>query len=88
MSRPGNQPGPEKHYWLDDKRNVSKIIWALVIVCVLLFLSDFVYHKHVHFEFEQWLGFYGWFGFLAYCFIILSAKALRKILKRDEDYYD
>ena len=78
----------EKKYWLDEARNVDKIVWTLVAVCAVLFLADFFYHKHVHFAFENWIGFYGWYGFLAYCFIVLSAKALRRLLKRDEDYYD
>ena len=83
-----SQPEPDKKYWLDEQRNVNKLIWALVLVCGLLFLSDFFYYKKSHFDFEQWWGFYGWYGFLAYCGIVLSAKALRRILKRDESYYD
>lgn len=77
-----------KSYWLDQPRNVNKIVWALAGACAVLFLADFFYHKHGHFDFENWIGFYGWYGFLAYCFIVLSAKALRKVLRRDEDYYD
>ena len=79
---------PEKTYWLDDMRNVNKIIWVLAAFCVGLFLADFFYHKHVHFAFENWIGFYGWYSFLACCFIVLSAKGLRKLLKRPENYYD
>jgi hypothetical protein len=79
---------PEKTYWLDDTRNVTKIIRVLAALCIGLFLADFFYHKHTHFEFENWIGFYGWYGFLAYCCIVLSAKGLRKLLKRPENYYD
>ena len=31
----------EKPHWLDDKRNVKRIIYALYFVCAALFLSDF-----------------------------------------------
>ena len=79
---------PEKTYWLDDMRNVDKIVYGLVTISVLLFLADFLYHKHVHFGFENWIGFYCWYSFLACCFIVLSAKVLRKLLKRQENYYD
>ena len=51
----------EKRYWLDDSRNVDKIVIALVVVCAGLFAADFFYHKHVHFAFEGWFGFFGWF---------------------------
>ena len=78
----------EKKYWLDDPGNVTKLTRLLVIVCAALLLADFFYHKHTHFAFENWFGFYAWYGFLAYCFIVLSAKGLRKLIKRDEDYYD
>ena len=87
-TRSSNAPKQEKKYWLDDPANVTKLVWLLGIVCVALFLADFFYHKHSHFRFENWIGFYAWYGFLAYCFIVLSAKGLRKLIKRDEDYYD
>ena len=77
-----------KNYWLDQEKNVNKLVYVLYIVCALLLLVDFIYHKHVHFDFEGWIGFYAWFGFLAYTFIVISAKLFRKIVKRQEDYYD
>ena len=61
---------------------------GLLALCVVLFAADFLYHKHAHFDFEQLPGFYGLFGLASYCGIVLTAKQLRKILKRDEDYYD
>mgnify|MGYP001294537042 CR=1 FL=1 len=79
----------EKKYWLDDPRNVNKLIGVLVAVCVALVIVDAFYHKHVHLAFEESFPvIYGVYGFLAYCVIVLSAKALRRLLKRDEDYYD
>lgn len=78
----------EKRYWLDDMRNVYKLFWALVILCALLFLADAFYHKHVIFEFENWFGFFGLFGFCVSFALVLTARELRKILMRDEDYYD
>ncbi len=82
------QPDPEKKYWLDDPRNVNKIVYGVYAVCALLGLADFVYHKHTHFDFEKLPGFYGFFGLLAFTGLVFSAKALRIILKRREDYYD
>lgn len=85
----------KKTYWLDDRRNVNKIVYALYAVCAVLVVADFFYHKHIHFEyenrlynFENWFGFFGWFGFIACVCLVLAARAMRKPLKREEDYYD
>ena len=90
--RPPHDRAQESHdgkrYWLDDMRNVHKLFWALVVVCALLFLADAFYHKHVHFSFEKWFGFFGLFGFSVSFALVLVARELRKILMRDEDYYD
>ena len=80
--------GQEIRYWLDDIRNVHKLFWILVVVCVVLFVSDAFYHKHVVFSFENWFGFFGLFGFFLSFALVLTAKEIRKLLKRDEDFYD
>lgn len=67
---------------------VKRIVYAVYIICAVLILVDLFYHKHGHFTFEGWFGFYALFGFIAYVFIVLSATQLRKLIKRDEDYYD
>ncbi len=89
---PSNDRAPEKNggkrYWLDDMRNVHKLFWWLVGLCVLLFLADAFYDKHVVFGFEKWFGFFGLFGFTVSFALVLTARELRKILMRDEDYYD
>ncbi len=78
----------EKVYWLDDKRNVDKIFYGLVLVGGGLFLADLLYHKHVNFPFEGWFGFFAWYGFVACVSLVLAAKGLRKLVKRDMDYYE
>lgn len=77
-----------KTYWLDKPGTVRLIIAILIVSCIALFAVDFFYHKHGHFDFEQWPGFYGWYGFLSYCLIVLSAKQMRKLIGRKEDYYE
>ncbi|MDD9875950.1 MAG: hypothetical protein OXR84_00755 [Magnetovibrio sp.] len=81
-------PTDEKKYWLDDKRNVCKIIWTLVVVCAGLFVADAFYHKHPYFAAESWFGFYALYGFIMCVGLVLAAKFMRTILMRDEDYYD
>ena len=78
----------EKKYWLDNPRNVKTIVYSLYAVCALLMGADLLYHKHTHFDFENWFGFFGFFGFIACVCLVVAAKGLRKLLKREEDYYD
>lgn len=78
----------KKSYWLDNSKNVTKVFWGVVAVCVLLFAADAFYHKHVELEAESYFGFYSLYGFVACVALVLSAKVIRKILMRDENYYD
>lgn len=78
----------EKKYWLDDRRNVMKIVYALVTVCVVLVLLDPFYDKHAHFGPENWFGFFGFYGFVCCVGLVLTAKEMRRLLMRREDYYE
>jgi len=79
----------ERKYWLDEKKNVNKIIYGLCAVCAIFLVADlFPYKHHLHFGFEYWTGFYAIYGFVACVGLVLAAKVLRKIVMRDEDYYD
>lgn len=77
-----------KKYWLDDRRNVDRIVWALYAVCALLLLIDWFVPKHGPFAIEHWYGFYGIYGFVACVGLVIAAKEMRRILMRPEDYYD
>lgn len=79
----------ERKYWLDEKKNVKKVVYAVCAICAVVGLLDlFPYKHHLHFGFENWFGFYSIFGFVACVGLVLAAKQLRKIVMRDEDYYD
>ena len=80
--------GEDRKYWLDEPGNVKRIIWALFAVCAALFLADAFYHKHSHFEVENFFGFYAIFGFVVCVALVLAAKGMRLFLMRSEDYYD
>jgi hypothetical protein len=74
--------------WLDDPRNVTRIVYGLAALCVLSLVADLFYAKHPHFGFEGWFAFYPVYGFLGSVGLVLSAKWLRRGLRRDEDYYE
>lgn len=78
----------DRRRWLDEPRNVTRIVYGLVALCVLSVLADFFYTKHPHFSVERWPGFYALYGFTGSVALVLSAKGLRRFLRRDEDYYE
>ena len=82
--------GPEdgRRYWLDKPRNVNKVYWILCGICALLAVADFFYAKHPVFSVEAFPVFYGIYGFICFVFIVFAGKYLRKLVMRDEDYYD
>jgi len=84
----GGERPQGKRYWLDEPRNVQRVFWALCAICALLALADFFYHKHPHFEVEEIPVFYGLYGFVCFVFIVFAGWLLRKLVMRDEDYYD
>lgn len=78
----------ERRRWLDEPRHVTQLVYGVAAVLVATILADLLYHKHGHFAFEEWFAFHAIFGFAGYAFIVLAAKQLRKLLMRDETYYD
>jgi hypothetical protein len=84
-SKPKSQ---ERTYWLDNPRNVDRLVYVFYAVCALLLLIDGFVPKHGPFAIEHIYGFYGIFGFVACVALVLIAKQLRRILMRPENYYD
>ena len=83
-----NEDGKPSSYWLERPGSVGKVIRALVGICIAVVAADFFYEKHGHYSWENFPGFYALFGFVSCVALVLAATQLRRILKRDEDYYD
>ena len=93
QEQPGKEPPAkeqqgEKPHLFDNPRNVSWLFRGFYGICIVLFILDFILHRHVTHSWENLGGFYALFGFVACVTLVLTAKQLRKILKRKEDYYD
>lgn len=78
----------KKLHFFDKPENLKRVLRTFYSICAGLLLLDFVYHRHVTHPWEHLWGFYSFFGFLACTALVLAAKELRKIVMRDEDYYD
>lgn len=81
-------PAGEPRRWLDEPRNVDRLVYGLYAACGLLLAIDIFVPKHGPFDIEHAFGFYGLFGFVACVVLVMAAKALRTVLMRPEDYYD
>jgi len=82
------KPAGERDYFFDNPRNVRLVLRIFYAICALLFVIDFVYHRHIIHPWEKAWGFYAIFGFVACVVLVLVAKEMRKIVMRREEYYD
>lgn len=96
-----SQGGPtpdERQYFFDKPRNVRLVMRTFFVACAIVFGLDFVDlilrwtggHgiRHSERSWESFPGFYAIYGFVGCVFLVLVAKEMRKVLMRDEDYYD
>ena len=78
----------KKQYFFDKPENIKKALKIFYVICIGLLSIDLFFHRHVLHSWENLWGFYGLFGFVACVVLVLVAKEMRKVLMRDEDYYD
>ena len=78
----------EKLYLFDKPKNVQRLMRGFYASCVLLVLAEFVIHRHVVHPWEGLFGFHALYGFVACVVLVIIATEMRKLLMRDEDYYD
>lgn len=77
-----------KRHLFDEPANVRRVLRLLYLICAGLFLADFVIHRHIYHAWERLPGFYAIYGFVACVVLVLAATQMRKLLMREEDYYD
>lgn len=92
-----SEPNEKKHFF-DHPKNVRLVLVALFTACGIVFALDIVdvilrwtgghELRHVERSWEGIPGFYAIYGFVGCVVLVLVAKQMRKIVMRDEDYYD
>lgn len=90
-SHPQNSPangGREKLYLFDKPKNVQRLLRGFYFCCLLLVAAEFVIHRHIVHPWEGLFAFHALYGFIACVVLVLAATQLRKLIMRDEDYYD
>lgn len=77
-----------RHFlWVDTSSGLNKLIIGLLVLCVFLFAMDFVWHRHVKVPGEDFYGFHAIAGFVSFTVIVLGARLLRVLIRRDESFY-
>ncbi|MDJ0918391.1 MAG: hypothetical protein QNJ05_11545 [Woeseiaceae bacterium] len=78
----------QNNHWLVRPTTIRKLWWGFYVVLALTVLAQaFVYIKG-YFTIDGWFGFGAAFGFLACLAMVVFAKLLGFVLKRDEDFYE
>ncbi len=78
----------EKTYLFDNPLNVKRILHILYGCCAILFVLDFVIHRHTIHGWENLWGFYAIYGFVGCVVLVLVATWMRGFIMRPPDYYD
>ena len=71
----------------DNPKNVQRFLYSFYIALLALLVIDLFIPKHGHFPWEGAPEFFAVYGFISCVSLIFIAKLLRKIVRRDEDYY-
>ena len=78
----------EKKHLFDSPRNVKSLLWLFYASLGVLLVIDFFIHKHPDFPWEAKANFCAAYGFVSCVGLIFIAKLVRRLVQRDEDYYD
>ena len=77
----------EDLHWLVRPATIRKLWWGFSIVLALTVAAQFIVYVKGYFGADGWFGFGAAFGFASCFAMVLVAKALGFVLKRNEDYY-
>lgn len=80
---------PKNHqHFFDDPKNIKLVLYIFYSCCVVLFILDFIVHRHIYHPWERLIGFHAIYAFAGCVVLVLIAKWMRTFLMRKEDYYD
>jgi hypothetical protein len=74
-------------HWLVRATTIAWLWRISIIILALTVLAQFVFPMKGYFGIDGWMGFGALYGFVACLAMVLVAKALGLVLKRQENYY-
>jgi hypothetical protein len=78
---------PEDDAWLARPSTIRRLWRVFAVVLVLVLAAQLLFPVKGKFGLDGWLSFGAVFGFLSCLGMVLVARALGSVVKRDEDYY-
>ena len=77
----------EDDAWL-ARPSTIRLLWRVfAVVLAVSVAAQLLFKVKGYFTVDGWLGFGAVFGFLSCVAMVLFAKAMGRVLKRDENYY-
>ncbi|MDB2389964.1 hypothetical protein N9X12_01915 [Alphaproteobacteria bacterium] len=73
---------------LDLTRLGSRFTRFLLVIALILLVLEFIVHRHGETHLEESFMFPAIYGFIAFVFIVEIGKILRRLIMRDESYYE
>lgn len=74
--------------WLDEPRNIRRLWRGFLVLLVLTVAAEFVVTLHPSFAIEALPGFNAGYGFLACAAMIVVARGIGLLLKRQDNFYE
>jgi hypothetical protein len=74
--------------WFDKPGRFRHFLRCFFVALAALLIVDPFIHKHGAFYWEEVPGFFAAYGYISCVALVLAAKVLRHLVRRDEDYYD
>ena len=78
----------EEIHWLVRPETIRKLWRGSCILLAILVLTDLLVEPHPYFGIDGSFGFYAWYGFFTCAAMVIGAKALSALVKRDDTYYE
>ncbi|MCB1757465.1 MAG: hypothetical protein KDJ38_18220 [Gammaproteobacteria bacterium] len=81
-------PDNDTDHWLVRSSSI-RLLWRIfAAVLAITVLAQFLIYVKGYFVVDGWFGFGALFGFISCVVMVLTAKGLGYVLKRDEQYYN
>ena len=78
---------PDSDHWL-VRPDTIRLLWKiLIVVLTLTVLAQLYIYVKGYFTVDGWFGFGAAYGFISCLIMVLVAKVLGYILKRQDNYY-
>ena len=74
-------------HWLVRPSTIRKLWWGGGVLLAIIVAAELIFPHKGYFGIDDWFGFGAVYGFLSCLAMVVFAKGLGYLLKREEDYY-